>query len=221
MSYFANYIPERQCLVLIVRKGRTCDLALPLKQYNIREISIDGTPSNVAAIGEYPQIEVVGIDHYERPDLNDFRGLTKLKRLSVGFGHLASIELDFCSATLEQLTFFKLSRVKDLSCLTQTSMPRLSYLRIDSMRNYVPPDFLMFPNLLWLMVKNTNWTSLKWLSKLKSLEFVSIWGNKVADNDWRPLVELPQLKELHGMHTVFRVADRKEFARLRPDVKFV
>ena len=132
---------------------------------------------------------------------------------------LAMPSFQLASATLELLTFFKLSRVKDLSRLIRTPMPRLKMLSIDSMRNYVPPDFKMFPNLKNLHVRNTNWPSLRWLSKLPTLEGPSIWGDKIADNDWRPLAKLPRLKELHGMHTVFRAADRKEFARLRPDVK--
>lgn len=219
MSYFVNYIPERSCLVVIVRKGQTCDLAPLLKQYEVGEIAITGTPVNVAAVSDYPQIEVISVNQYEQPNLNDFRSLTKLKSLTAAFGHVANIELDFCSDTLEYLHLFKLSRVKDLSRLTRTCMPRLKTLVIDSIRNYVPPDFQMFPNLVDLRIKNTNWTSLEWLPEITTLEYLSIWGSRIADNDWRPLAKLQHLKTLHGMQTVFRSAGRKEFARIRPDVE--
>ena len=97
---YVNYIPERLCLVLDVRKKDPYDLALLLKQYKVQQIAIYGTPNNVSAISASPQIEDVNLDRYERPDLKELQGLKKLRRFSAGFGHLVDIELDFCSATL-------------------------------------------------------------------------------------------------------------------------
>lgn len=216
---YVNYIPDRQCLVVNVDKKKPYDLALLLKEYKVKQLAIHGAPVNVQAISDYRRIVDIHLTYFEHANLAHIRGLTKLKRFDAAFGQLSDIELDFCSSTLEVLILFKLTRVKDLSRLTRSPMPKLKLLNIDSIRNYKPPDWRLFPNLTQLAIRNTNWPSLKWLSKLPRLESISIWGNKIADGDWRPLVKLPRLKAVHGLPTVLSAADRKEFMRLRPDIK--
>lgn len=218
----ARFIPERQCLLVFANKKDRYDLAAVLKEHaneDFRILAIDGTPINMSAISDYPQIEELEISHYEGPDLKEIRGLTRLKRFFASFGHLEKIELDFCHQTLEFVWLANLRRVQDLSRLTQAPMPCLQFLRINSIRRYQPPDFRLFPNLKELQIQNTDWPSFKWLSKLSSVEDLSIWGDKVADNDWRPFIKMSSLKRLHGMSTVFSAAARKEFAQLRPDVE--
>lgn len=70
-----------------------------------------------------------------------------------------------------------------------------------------------------LSIWNTEWQSLDWLQNLPKLEALHISQIKVADGDWKPILDLPQLGFLHGMKNVFRSTAFKEFQKLRPDVR--
>ena len=211
-----NHIPKHKTLVVLAERERH-DLREELHRFPCVRVSINGTPDNLAALSDYPEIEEVSLRSCDVSDLSALRGLSRLRRLDVAFGPLSSLELSFCSSTLEFLALSRLRRLKDLSTLPL--MPKLEHLVVSHIHSFVPPDFRLFPNLRQLSVWNTNWQSLNWLVHLPHLETLHISQIKVEDKDWKPIPGLKRLRHLHGMQNVFRSAACKEFIELRPDVR--
>jgi len=210
-----NYIPKFKRLVVLAER-EPHDLRVELSRFPIRRVSIVGTPDNLSALSDYPDLEEVSLRSCGIPNLSALQGLSRLRRLQVAFGPLSSLALDFCSHALEFLSLSRLRRLKDLSALPR--MPKLEHLGVNHLRPLVPPDFRSFPNLRYLSIWNTEWQSLNWLAHLAALEALHISQIKVADRDWKPILRLARLRHLHGMQNVFRSAACKEFIRLRPDV---
>ena len=211
-----NHIPKDKTLVVLAER-EPHDLRVELERFPCTRVSIHGTPENLAALSEHAEIEDVSLQRCDISDLSALQGLSRLRRLNVAFGPLSSVELSFCRDTLEFLALARLRRLKDLSTLPL--MPRLEYLVINQIHSFAPPDFHSFPNLRQLSIWNTEWASLNWLSHLPQLETLHISQVKVADQDWKPIVDLTHLRHLHGMKSVFRSGSAKEFSRLRPDVR--
>lgn len=211
-----NHIPERSVLVVIAHDDPH-DLAQELQRHPCTRLSIHGTPENLDALSEHPELEEVTLDKCECADLDALRGLTRLRQLSIAFGPLSSMDLDFCKDTLEFLQLARLKRLKDLSTLPP--MPKLEHLTLSQLHGFAPPDFRNFPGLRFLSIWNTDWTTLKWLSHLPHLVDVHISQARVTDKGWEPLLELPQLRHLHGFRSVFGAAACKEFMRRRPEVR--
>lgn len=211
-----NQIPKYKTLVVLAERERH-DLREELNRFACVRVSINGTPDHLAALSAYPEIEEVSLRSCDLLDLSALHGLSRLRRLDVAFGPLSSLELGFCSSTLESLALYKLRRLKDLSTLPL--LPKLEHLAVCHIHSFVPPDFRMFPNLRRLSIWNTDWQSLKWLVHLPHLETLHISQIKVEDKDWKPILGLKRLRHLHGMKNVFRSSACKEFAQLRPDVR--
>ena len=211
-----NYIPEYKSLVVLAEQ-EPHDLNAELRHYPSTRVTIYGTPENLDALSDYPDIEDVSLRKCGVTDLRVMQGLPRLKKLEVAFGSLASLDLHFCSGTLEMLSLSRLKRLKDLS--TIPPMPKLDYLGLQHLHAFAPPDFRAFPNLRQLSIWKTDWSTLSWLQHLPMLETLHISQIKVEDHDWRPILRLERLRYLHGMKDVFRSAAAKEFIRLRPDVR--
>jgi len=211
-----NHIPKYKTLVVLAER-EPHDLSAELRRFSCTRLSIHGTPDNLAALSDYPDIEDVSLQSCDVSNLNALQGLSRLRRLRVAFGQLSSLDLNFCSSTLEFLALSRLRRLKDLSTLPL--MPKLEHLVINHIHSFVPPDFGLFPNLRQLSIWNTDWQSLSWLVHLPDLETLHISQIKVKDADWKAILSLARLRRLHGMQSVFRSAASKEFIRLRPDVR--
>ena len=93
-----NYIEKDKILVVLADRDPH-DLAEELARHPCRELSVHGTPANLAAINDYPDIEHVQLHGCEIADLSALSGLSQLRRLSIGFGPLASVDLSFCRET--------------------------------------------------------------------------------------------------------------------------
>lgn len=210
-----NHIPKYKTLVVQAERER-CDLSLELSRFSITRIKIYGTPENLSALNDYPTIEEISLCRCKIHDFDALHGLSRLRRLSVAFGPTSSLDLNFCSGTLEFLQLSSLRRAKDLSTLPL--MPRLEHLELNHIHSFIPPDFRLFPNLRFLSIWNTDWNSLDWLLHVPRLEVLHISQIKVRDHDWKPILKLPHLRELHGMQNAFRSAARKELTQLRPDI---
>lgn len=209
-----NYIPKYGILVVVTTRMAGAsqtphDLRVELSRCPCVRVSIRGTPDNLAALSDYPKIERLTLDRCDIPNLDAVQGLSRLRE--------SSVDLSFCSGTLEMLELTRLRRLKDLSKLPL--MPKLEYLEISHIHSLVPPDFRSFPNLRHLSIWNTEWQSLSWLAHLPVLETLHISQIKVKDKDWKPILNLKRLRHLHGMQNVFHSAACKEFMRLRPDVR--
>ena len=211
-----NYIPKYKRLVVLAER-EPHDLRAELKRSPCTRLSITGTPQNLSALNDYEEIEELSLHHCDIPDLSALQGLSHLRRLDLAFGPLSTVDLRFCSRTLESLAFSRLRRLKNLSTLPL--MPKLQHLSISHIHSFRPPDFQRFPNLVQLSIWNTEWQSLSWLSHLPSLETLHISQIKVEDKDWKPILSLTRLRHLHGMQSAFGTPASKEFVRLRPDIR--
>ena len=110
-----NYIPERTTLVVLDRDGPH-NLRVELNRFPCAtNISIGGTPKNLSALSDFPNITSVSLSRCSIPNLRDLAGLTNLRRLDVGFGPLTDVDLDFCKAALKLVTLTRLRKLKDLS----------------------------------------------------------------------------------------------------------
>jgi Leucine-rich repeat (LRR) protein len=169
-------------------------------------------------LSDYPDIEDLSLRSCDVSDLSALQGLSRLRRLSVAFGPLSSLDLKFCGGVLEFLGLSRLRRLKDLSTLPL--MPKLEHLVVTHIHSYTLIfDFQLFPNLRQLSIWNTDWRSPSWLSHLPGLETLHISQIIVEDKDWKPILSLARLRHLHGMQSVFGSVARKEFVRLRPEVR--
>jgi Leucine-rich repeat (LRR) protein len=211
-----NHIPERRALVVLAEQ-EPHDLRVELSRFAIKRVTIYGTPKNLGALSDYPELEEVSLRKCEIADLQALRSLSRLRRLEVAFGSLSSADLGFCSGTLESLVLSRLRRLKDLSVLP--SLPKLEYLELSHLHGFLPPDFRSFPDLRHLSIWNTDWSTLSWLEHLPMLEALHLSQCKVADQDWRPILQLKRLRYLHGMKDVFKGVAAREFMRLRPQVR--
>lgn len=211
-----NHIPERSALVVLAEQ-EFCDLRVELSRFAVKRVTIHGTPENLSALGEYPEMEEVSLRKCRISDLRDLRSLSRLLRLEVAFGSLSSVDVGFCGGTLESLALSRLRHLKDLSTLS--SLPKLEYLELSHLHGFVPPDFRLFPNLRHLSIWNSDWSTLGWLEHLPRLETLHISQAKVADQDWRPILRLTRLRYLHGMRDVFKSAAAREYMRLRSEVR--
>ena len=211
-----NYIPKYERLVVMAERERH-DLAVELKRFRCTRLSINGTPGNLGALSEHPDIVDLSLNRCEVHDLAALKGLSGLRKLSVALGPLSNANVHFCANSLEFLSLSRLRRMKDLSSLPL--MPKLEHLAINHIHSFVPPDFRLFPNLRHLSIWNTDWNSIGWISYLPDLETLHISQCKIGDDDWRPVLRLERLRHLHGMKNVFRTAACGEFMRLRPDVR--
>src|SRR5262245_10874980 len=108
-----NHIPKYKTLVVLANRAPH-DLRVELNRFPCVRLSIHGTPDNLAAISDHPKIEEVSLHSCEMSDLSALSGLTRLRKLDVAFGPLSSVNLDFCSKTLEFLALARLRRLKDL-----------------------------------------------------------------------------------------------------------
>jgi len=216
VAAMVNHIPKYKTLVVLAERERH-DLREELNRFPCVRVSINGTPDNLAALSDHPEIKEVSLRSCDLLDFSALLGLSRLRRLDVAFGPLSSLELSFCSSTLEFLALSRLRQLKDLSTLPL--LPNLERLAVTHIHAFAPPDFRMFPNLRQLSIWNTDWQSLNWLVHLPHLETLHISQIKVEDKDWKPILGLKRLRHLHGMQNVFRSSARKEFVQLRPDVR--
>lgn len=211
-----NHLPERSALVILAEQ-EPHDLRVELSRFPSKRVTIYGTPENLSALSDDPEMEEVSLRKCKMVDLEALRGLSRLRRLEVAFGSLASVDVGFCRDTLESLALSRLRQLKDLSALP--FMPKLEYLELSHLHGFLPPDFRSFPNLRHLSIWNTDWATLGWLEHLPTLEALHISQSKVADRDWRPILQLKRLRYLHGMKNVFKSAAFREFVQLRPEVR--
>ena len=211
-----NHLPKYKILVVLAEREHH-DLREELNRFPCVSVSIHGTPDNLVALRDHPELQEVSLQSCNVPDLSVLHGLPGLCRLDVAFGPLSSVELSFCSNTLEFLALSRLRHLKDLSKLPL--LPKLEHLIVNHIHSFVPPDFRRMPNLRDLSIWNTDWRSLDWLVHLPHLETLHISQIKVEDQDWKPILGLKRLRHLHGMQNVFRSSACKEFMRLRPDVR--
>ena len=215
-----NYIPKYRTLVVLAER-EPHDLRVELNRFPCVRVSINGTPDNLAALSDYPEIEEVSLRRCNVPNLCALQGLSHLRRLDVAFGPLSGLELGFCSSALEFLALSRLRRLKDLSTLPL--MPKLEHLVVSHIHSFVQPDFRLFPNLRQLSIWNTDWQSLNWLVHLPHLETLHISQVKVEDKGWKPILSLKQLRHLHGMQNVFssptRLRGLEAPADGRPDLE--
>ena len=211
-----NHIPERSARVILAEQ-EPCDLRVALRRYPVKQLTIYGTPENLSALSDYPDIEEVSLRKCRIADLRALRGLSRLRRLEVAFGSLSSVDVDFCSGTLESFALCRLRHLKDLSTLP--FLPKLEYLELSHLHGFRPPDFLSFSNVRHLSIWNTDWSTLGWIEHLPMLDALHISQSKIEDQDWRPILRLKRLRYLHGMKDVFKSAATKEFMRLRPEVR--
>lgn len=202
--------------MVVQSKREPEDLAAELKRYVCSRVSIHGTPDNLEALSDYPEIKEVSLFYCDISNLSVLNGLTKLRQLRVAFGTLVEVDLNFCRKTLELLVLSRLRRFKDLSTLP--AMPKLEYLSITHIHSFNAPDFSLFQNLRHLSVWNTEWDSLNWLTDLPGLETLHISQIKVKDKNWKPVLGLKRLHHLHGMKNVFKSKAFDEFVRMRPNV---
>lgn len=199
-------------------------------QYNLREIlesapcrrlsislqSGSGQVTELEAIGDFPAIQDLNLTSLKIEDLSCIQRLPSLRALNLALGPLCRLDLDFCAGTLEELQISYLRSLKGLSHLPL--MPRLKWLTLRHLHGCLPPDFQNFPNVTNLDVSQSDWESLDWLRHLRRLRSINIWGVKLEKADWTPLLDLPDLLNLHGMTKVFKASGRKELSRLRPDL---
>ncbi len=211
-----NHIPKYNSLVILAEQ-EAHDLRIELERFSCARLSITGTPDHMEALSDHLEIEDLSLSRCRIRDLTALRGLSRLRRLRVAFGPLASVDLGFCAGGLEFLALARLRQLKDLSNLPP--MPKLAHLVLNHLHSLVPPDFCLFPNLRRLSIWKTEWPSLSWLSYLPGLETLHVSQCEIRDNDWKPILGLEKLREVHGMQNVFGSAVRKEFRRLRPDVR--
>lgn len=184
-----------------------------------RSLSIslqDGQVTELDAINDFQNIQELHLSRLKIEDLSFLQRLPSLQSLSVAFGPLSRLDVDFCAATLVKLQIRYLRSLKELS--TMPSLPRLKYLDLCNLHCFSPPDFRNFPNLTNLDVSQSDWKSLEWLRHLPKLRRLNIWGVKLEKVDWSPILELPELLNLNGMTKAFKASARNELSKLRPDL---
>jgi hypothetical protein len=190
--------------------------SLPCRSLSISLQSGSGQVTDLDAINDFPAIQEVDFSRLPITDLGCIQKLSSLRSLTVAFGSLSRVDLDFCAGTLEKLHICYLRSLKDLSTLP--FMPRLKYLELRCVHGFLPPDFRNFPNLTKLDISQSDWESLDRLSHLRKLRWINIWGLKLKTADWRPLLELPDLLNINGMAKVFKASGKNELGKMRPEL---
>jgi len=214
------YDPKTKALYNQKTKSLTvCEyhnLAEILPKYDVSEMIFYDMPSGLEILSKYPKITKIRLHSVGVDDVKFLEGLRRLESLEIWLGTLSTLDLTFCAHSLKRLELVRLRRLKDLSSLPV--MPRLRQLRLESLHGMEPPDFSHISGLTFLTINNTDWPSLRWLSHLPKLEQLGLWGNKIEDGDWRPILKLTKLDHVNGVKNVFKAAAVKELQKLRPSL---